>query len=382
MSNEDAFSPLLTSAPEPPAPLESARPADVFRRAVAMLFDWTIVSLLYTGFALVGAWGASLGARAADARFFSTDLAEALTGPFTLLWIGLAWVYISWFTRHGGQTPGKMLCGIRIVSLDGREPSWGQALLRPAGYLLSWLPLGLGFVLAAFPPSKRALHDRLTDTRVIRTGVRVRTPHAAVASAVSAWWVVMALTASSASALVVERVLASVNDRLVTLSDVVAYQTFSGSQEGPTEDAVRALVDRRLLLDEADRFAIPVPDASEITARVSAVTLTLGGPEGLTRALDRLGWGREDLHAWIADELRVAEFLNQRIYFFVIIPPQDVDAYIEDHRNEFEGISSDDARELAGKRLVQERGNARRDQFLAGLREKATIRLNPIDPAP
>jgi hypothetical protein len=260
--------------------------------------------------------------------------------------------------------------------MDGREPSWGQAVLRPAGYVLSWLPLGFGFVLAAFPPSKRALHDRLTDTRVIRTAVR--TPRA-VTRAAWAWFLVTALIASPAAAGVVERVLASVNGQLVTLSDVVAYQTLSGSPEVSDAVVVRALVDRHLLLEEADRFAIPVPDASEVAAGVSAVALRLGGPDGLTLALDRLGWGHDDLKAWIIDELRVTEFLNQRIYFFVIITPDDIDAYIDDHRDEFAGVSIDDARDLAGKRMVQERGDAKRDQFLAGLRAKATIRLNPTE---
>jgi uncharacterized RDD family membrane protein YckC len=376
MPSEIAVSPSSAATLDRPGSRESIRPAGVFRRAVAMLIDWMIVSLLYSGFLVVGVWGASLGARAANARFLSADLVDALSGSFVLLWIGLSWVYITWFTHHGGQSPGKMLCGIRIVSMDGREPSWGQAMLRPAGYVLSWLPLGLGFVLAAFPPSKRALHDRLTDTRVIRTAVR--TPRA-VTRAAWAWFLVTALIASPAAAGVVERVLASVNGQLVTLSDVVAYQTLSGSPEVSDAVVVRALVDRHLLLEEADRFAIPVPDASEVAAGVSAVALRLGGPDGLTLALDRLGWGHDDLKAWIIDELRVTEFLNQRIYFFVIIPPNDIDAYIDDHRDEFAGVSIDDARDLAGQRMVQERGDAKRDQFLAGLRAKATIRLNPTE---
>lgn len=377
MFNEDALGPDIAAAPERTASPDLIRPGGVFRRAVAMLIDWGIVSLLYGGFLALGAWGASLGARAGGARFLSTDLAETLSGAFVPLWLALAWVYIGWFTRHGGQTPGKMLCGIRIVSADGREPSWTQAVLRPAGYLLSWLPLGLGFVMAAFPPSKRALHDRLTQTRVIRTAVLA--PRAAVTWAASAWLVAAAMTASTTSAAVVERILASVNGHLVTLSDAVAYHTLSASPEHLTEDAVRTLVDRRLLLDEADRFAIPVPDPAAIAARVSAITFGLGGPDGLTHALIRLGWDRDDLKAWISDELRVTEFLDQRVYFFVIIAPQDVEAYLDGHREDFAGLSIDDARDLAGKRLVRERGDAKRDQFLAGLRDKATIRVNPLD---
>ncbi|MFZ5861632.1 MAG: RDD family protein [Nitrospirota bacterium] len=370
----------IGSGPEPPATpagsLDTIRPAGVFRRAIAMFVDWGIVSLLYGGFLALGVWGASLGARASGARFFSTDLAEALSGSFMLLWIGLAWVYIGWFTRHGGQTPGKMLCGIRVVGMDGREPSWEQALVRPAGYLLSWLPLGLGFVPAAFPPSKRALHDRLTRTRVIRATARAAR---AVAWGASAWVLTAAFATTAVHAVVVERILASVNGRLVTLSDVAAYDELSGQPARSVDNTVRDLVDRRLLLDEADRFAIPLPDGTQIAARISAVAFGLGGPEGLTRALDRLGWDRDDLKAWITDELRVSEFLDQRIYFFVMIAPQDVDAYIERHREDFADMPIEDARDLAGKRLVRERGDAKRDQFLAGLREKATIRMNPIE---
>jgi uncharacterized RDD family membrane protein YckC len=327
----------------------------------------------------LGVWGASLGARASGARYLSTDLVETLTGPFILLWIGLAWVYISWFTHYGGQTPGKMLLGIRIVSVDGSEPSWGQALLRPAGYLISWLPLGVGYVMAIFPPAKRALHDWLTGTKVIRASAG-HGPRAAASVAMTAAWI-LATTAGapSASAALVEHILATVNDRVITLSDVTAYQLFTGLPDSATEEATRALVDRRLLLTESDRFSIPLPSATDIAARVSAITTRLGGPEALAGTLARLGWGQDDLKAWATDDLRATEFLDQRIYFFIIIPPQDVDAYYESHREEFTGLSIEEARDIAGKRLVQERGDRKRDQFLAGLREKATIRINPVE---
>jgi uncharacterized RDD family membrane protein YckC len=378
MPDNPTLAPDAAMPNDPTVATASVRPAGVFRRLVAMLIDWTVVSMLYGTFLALGVRGASLGARASGARFLSTDLAETLTGPFILLWLGLAWVYIGWFTRHGGQTPGKMLLGIRIVSIDGSEPSWGQALLRPAGYLISWMPFGLGFVMAVLPPAKRALHDWLTGTRVIRTSAGYGFRSGA-SLAISAWMLATVVATPPASAALVERILATVNDQLITLSDVTAYQLFTGLPPSPNEEAVRALIDRRLLLNEADRFSIPIPAATDIAARTSAITTRLGGPEALTRTLTRLGWGQSDLKAWVTDELRVTEFLNQRIYFFIIIPPQDVDAYYESHREEFTGLSADEARDLAGKRLVQERGDVKRDQFLAGLRDKAAIRVNPID---
>jgi hypothetical protein len=81
----------------------------------------------------------------------------------------------------------------------------------------------------------------------------------------------------------------------------------------------------------------------------------------------------------VEDDLRVAEFLDQRIYFFVLVPPQDVDAYYESHPEEFAGLSPEDARAAISKRLTQQRGDEKRDQFLSRLRERTVITINQLD---
>lgn len=344
----------------------------------ATVVDLYVVSLLYVTFVALGISGARLGAQASGVDYLSDNLARALVGPFLSLWLALSWVYIGFFTSHGGQTLGKMLLRIRVTRIDGGNPSWVQAVLRPIGYLLSWLPLGLGFVWAAVPPAKRALHDRLLGTCVIRVSPAA-SPRAA--RTVSGAWVV--LTAFTgvipASAAVVDRILATANNRVITLSDLAAHQALAGSPTVSRDVALHTLIDRQLLLEEADRFAIPPPSAADVSARIDAITAQLGGTEEVTGRLARLGWDRETLHAWVADDLRVAEFLDQRIYFFVLVSPQDVDAYYEGHREDFSGLSPEDARAAINKRLIKERGDEKRDQFLARLRDKARIRINPPD---
>ena len=72
------------------------------------------------------------------------------------------------FPALSGQTLGMMICRLRIVRIDGREPSIGQVILRnTVGFLLTAATLGLGFILAAFTPRGRALHDYLSGTMVI-----------------------------------------------------------------------------------------------------------------------------------------------------------------------------------------------------------------------
>lgn len=67
-----------------------------------------------------------------------------------------------------GQTLGKSAGGLAVVREDGRPLSHLTTFLRYIGYLLSLLPLGLGFLAAAFTPNKRALHDYVAGTRVLQ----------------------------------------------------------------------------------------------------------------------------------------------------------------------------------------------------------------------
>jgi len=74
--------------------------------------------------------------------------------------------YLVTFWTTLGQTPGKWLLGLRVVSVGGGRLRVGQALLRVAGYILSALPCYLGFVWM-LGPDRRAWHDRLAGTEVV-----------------------------------------------------------------------------------------------------------------------------------------------------------------------------------------------------------------------
>ncbi len=82
--------------------------------------------------------------------------------------LGFNIFYYVYFIGKNGQTPGKKLCKIKVVNADGSRVSYAKAAGRYFGYMLSALILCLGFLMAAWDPEKRALHDRLCDTRVIK----------------------------------------------------------------------------------------------------------------------------------------------------------------------------------------------------------------------
>lgn len=95
-------------------------------------------------------------------------LANVQTGPADLLVdVGLALiVIILWRTVRG--TPGKLLLGLRVIDeRTGANLSWAQSVVRYIGYFVSLLPMGLGFIWAAFDPRKRAFHDKMARSLVI-----------------------------------------------------------------------------------------------------------------------------------------------------------------------------------------------------------------------
>jgi uncharacterized RDD family membrane protein YckC len=92
--------------------------------------------------------------------------------PFAAFLLLLNGGYFVAFTAAGGQSIGKMIAGVKVV--PAQVTGWtdrvplGQAVLRSTAYLISALPAGLGFLPALVGADKRAVHDRLAHTRVVK----------------------------------------------------------------------------------------------------------------------------------------------------------------------------------------------------------------------
>jgi uncharacterized RDD family membrane protein YckC len=80
----------------------------------------------------------------------------------------LAVGYGVYFNGRFGATPGKMALKLKIVRPDGEPITYGRAFGRQFAEMLSGLIFGIGYMMAGWDEQKRALHDRVCDTRVIR----------------------------------------------------------------------------------------------------------------------------------------------------------------------------------------------------------------------
>lgn len=67
-----------------------------------------------------------------------------------------------------GATLGKMVFKIKVVTAEGESVSFGRATGRHFAKYVSYLTMYIGFIMAGFDKEKRALHDYMCGTRVVR----------------------------------------------------------------------------------------------------------------------------------------------------------------------------------------------------------------------
>jgi uncharacterized RDD family membrane protein YckC len=147
----------ISLQPTPPAPEPLERPARPGERAQAAALDAGLLTVLGTLVLYFTGRAAHVGL-------------ESLASSW--LWLGvylgfLGLFYAGYFTGTTGQTPGKMITGLRVVDATGRPPGYARATVRAAAGALGTLVAGLGLLPIAFDPARRAFHDRLLQTRVV-----------------------------------------------------------------------------------------------------------------------------------------------------------------------------------------------------------------------
>jgi uncharacterized RDD family membrane protein YckC len=96
------------------------RVASPFERLVAYLLDALVIALLVLAGVLVGLFFSLL------AQNLFMIVTTSMLVVFVLLWFYAGFFEVFW----NGQTPGKRAMGLRVLQIDGRPISAGQAILR------------------------------------------------------------------------------------------------------------------------------------------------------------------------------------------------------------------------------------------------------------
>ena len=134
--------------------------AGICTRFVAFLFDVLVVVFVYTLFANVVQF---LVSTLSGDDFKLSDLHVASWLTLTL-W---AIFYCAYPVAAGGRTFGMAVTGLRVVRPDGSPVGGREALVRVLALPLSFLTLGIGFLLILLRQDSRALQDLIGGTAVV-----------------------------------------------------------------------------------------------------------------------------------------------------------------------------------------------------------------------
>jgi uncharacterized RDD family membrane protein YckC len=157
----------------PPLPGELVA-APLVRRMLALVLDLILSSILASPLVYV--------IMVANVPDWQEQLMAALVNPqnppppvlyhYSILCNLLAHLilllYVTGFYAVHGKTPGKSALRLRVVDEQGRKPALIKAALRGLVFVLSVYALGIPFICVFLNPQRRAPHDFVAGTWVVR----------------------------------------------------------------------------------------------------------------------------------------------------------------------------------------------------------------------
>jgi uncharacterized RDD family membrane protein YckC len=148
--------------------------ATIRKRFVAFFIDWIILILIYLCiiilFSLVNMSISKVNVHSIfdveiemnNAQPFLITVMKFLFGLLPFLYFTISF----YFCR--GQTIGKYLLRIRVLSLYHKQLGLWHCIERSLGYFASALEFGFGYIQAFWNPNRMTLHDKIGETIVIK----------------------------------------------------------------------------------------------------------------------------------------------------------------------------------------------------------------------
>lgn len=94
------------------------------------------------------------------------EAVDAGSPGYQLAMLVVTYAFFVGFWTRSGSTLGMLAWGLRVEMPNGNPPDIGKASIRFFAAIVSWLPLGLGFLWQLWDKDKLTWHDRLSGTRL------------------------------------------------------------------------------------------------------------------------------------------------------------------------------------------------------------------------
>jgi len=119
--------------------------AGFWRRIIASVLDFVMVAIV--------------------ASLIMNMFKKESDGGVLMLWFAI-YNIVLWATRS--TTIGGVICGLKLVRLDGRKVDAGIAIVRGLSAFLSLFVFGLGFLWVVFNDHKQSWHDKIAGTTIVK----------------------------------------------------------------------------------------------------------------------------------------------------------------------------------------------------------------------
>lgn len=134
----------------------------LIRRTLAGLIDFALLLFILGLFLVISRLITS------NLETSAADLLQALGVPFYILFILLTTVYVTYMHAVYGQTLGKRLLRLRVLTTHGEDLGYVNAFFRFVATCFAIGLLGMGVVWIMLDPNKQGWHDKISRTVVVR----------------------------------------------------------------------------------------------------------------------------------------------------------------------------------------------------------------------
>ena len=189
---------------------------------------------------------------------------------------------------------------------------------------------------------------------------------------------------ATAPAELIDRIVATVNNQVITLSDLRQAVRFNEEMGGGSRDrkdleaeTLEGLINKRLLLREAWRLSLAEVTEQDVNDEVGKVRTRLGSDKAFRDFLQRTEMTPEQLGRMLGERLLVERFVKKKIGLFVRVGRDEARKYFDGHPEEFKGKRFPEVSKTIIALLSEKKTGRQITNYLAELRNKADVRINP-----
>jgi peptidyl-prolyl cis-trans isomerase SurA len=182
----------------------------------------------------------------------------------------------------------------------------------------------------------------------------------------------------------VDRIVAAVNNDVITLSDLqhaMAFNTALGATGGGPlleVETREGLINRTLLVQEAIRLRFDEVSERDVDAELEKLRQRFGSDDAFLEFLARTALTEEQLRNLLGERLLVERFVTKKITLFTRVSHDEAQKYFTDHPEEFKGRRFPEVEKEITQRIAEQMAGQQLDLYIADLRSRAEIRLNRI----